>query len=118
MSRLQPAQCKAVRCIAALHNGVVPHLHADSTIADVVTPPRAADSALIALPEPLLHMILVRVPGRDAACAMSACRALAAAVRTMPEISLALQIQWQPYKTPKSSACAAELRALGVASAR
>ena len=47
---------------------------------------------LTALPESLLHAILARMPGCDAGRAIGACRALAAAVRRMPEIGIAFEI--------------------------
>lgn len=63
----------------------------------------ASASSLAALPESLLHAILARVPGRDAARAMSACRALAVAVRSMPEIALFLDINSAPAAPAKPS---------------
>ncbi len=59
---------------------------------EVATPERAPGRGLAALPEPVLHAILARMPGNDAARAMGACRALAAAVRSMPEIGVELDL--------------------------
>jgi len=49
-------------------------------------------SGLLALPECLLHSIFARVPNRDAARAMATCRGLAAAVRTMPQTEVGLDV--------------------------
>ena len=53
---------------------------------------RASTGGLMALPDALLHRIVARLPGRDAARAMGACRALAAAVRSMPEWQLSFEV--------------------------
>ena len=59
---------------------------------EVAASQRPAASGLTALPEPVLRDILARMPGNDTARAMGACRALAAAVRSMPEIGLDLDL--------------------------
>ena len=53
---------------------------------------RTAPCRLLALPESVLHLIMVRLPGRDAAHAAGACRAFAAAVRSQRHTSLVLEM--------------------------
>ena len=63
---------------------------------DAAAPRSNPAATLTDLPETVLHMILGRIPGRDAARMMSLCKALAAAVRRMPEIHLALDLDASP----------------------
>ncbi len=73
---------------------------------------RIAPCRLLALlPESVLHLIISRLPGRDAARAMGACRAFAAAVRGLRETNLVLEMDaTPPNKVPSGPAGAAKRR--------
>ncbi len=53
------------------------------------------------LPQPVLHIVLGHLGGRDAARAMGISTALAAAVRSMPEIDLVLDLDASPVASRK-----------------
>ena len=60
----------------------------------------------------MLHLIIARLPGRDAARAMGACRAFAVAVRSQRDTSLVLEMDATPPKKVLSGPAGAAKRRL------